>query len=265
VPAEFCDELARLLQKDGRLDQWAQQIYRQASMPPPARIDPTRIQIEEAAALDIKDLKTIDEIHPDESFRMSSEAAELDEEEEEGGRPDLLAEGERRRVFMRGLQDIALTAGQTAIDGLQRLARAGHAAVDGITRWKHARLVLAGALIAGMASGGLWIAVHTTGDPPRVPDSPPAVEPAALAPPAETDPYTLQVAAYLKQEYALKLVQDLKTKGLDAYYTETTSSGQRWYQVRISHFADQQSAREFGRNLKWKGLIDDFYVTNYVR
>jgi hypothetical protein len=73
------------------------------------------------------------------------------------------------------------------------------------------------------------------------------------------------VAAYLKQEYAIKLVEELKHKGHDAYWTETSSGGKLWYQVRISHFPDQQSAREYGRNLKWKGLIDDFYVTNYLR
>jgi hypothetical protein len=35
--------------------------------------------------------------------------------------------------------------------------------------------------------------------------------------------------------------------------------------VRLSHFPDQPSAREYGRNLKGKGVIDDFYVTHYVR
>jgi cell division septation protein DedD len=79
------------------------------------------------------------------------------------------------------------------------------------------------------------------------------------------DPYTLQVAAYLRQDYALKLVEDLKRKGFDAYWIETSSGGKLWYQVRIAHFPDQQSAREFGRDLKWKGLIDDFYVTQYIR
>jgi len=33
--------------------------------------------------------------------------------------------------------------------------------------------------------------------------------------------------------------------------------------VRIANFPDQQSAREYGRNLKWEGVIDDFYVTGY--
>jgi cell division septation protein DedD len=90
-------------------------------------------------------------------------------------------------------------------------------------------------------------------------------DPAAVSAPPPADLFTLQVAAHLKQEYALKLVEDLKKKGLDAYWIETVSGGKTWYQVRIAHFPDQASAREFGRNLKWKGVIDDFYVTAYIR
>jgi len=79
------------------------------------------------------------------------------------------------------------------------------------------------------------------------------------------DPYTLQVAAYLKSEYALKFVDDLKQRGFDAYWIETASGGRTWYQVRIAHFPDPQSARDFGARLKQKGIIEDFYVTNYTR
>jgi len=79
------------------------------------------------------------------------------------------------------------------------------------------------------------------------------------------DPYTLQVAAYLKSEYALKFVDDLKQRGYDAYWIETASGGKTWYQVRIARFPDPQSARDFGARLKQKGIIEDFYVTNYTR
>jgi len=41
-------------------------------------------------------------------------------------------------------------------------------------------------------------------------------------------------------------VEDLKKKGLDAYWIETVSGGKTWYQVRIANFPDQQSAREYG-------------------
>lgn len=99
-------------------------------------------------------------------------------------------------------------------------------------------------------------------DPPSVP---PVGLPSAPAPVAAADQFALQVAAYLRQDYALKLVEDLKKKGLKAYSVETASSGKTWYQVRIAPFPDPQAAREFGRDLKWRGVIEDFYVTSASR
>ncbi|MCK7506114.1 MAG: SPOR domain-containing protein [Desulfobacterales bacterium] len=95
-----------------------------------------------------------------------------------------------------------------------------------------------------LPAGWLWMGIETlepSTAPPSAPAGAEAPQPAAAA---ATDPFTLQVAAYLKQEYALKLVEELKRKGLDAYWTETSSGGKLWYQVRISHFPDQQAARE---------------------
>ena len=80
-----------------------------------------------------------------------------------------------------------------------------------------------------------------------------------------TDPYTLQVAAYLKTEHADKYVAQLKSMGLDAYWTKAQGAKSKWYQVRLSHFADKASARAYGDSLKAKGIIDDFYVANYQR
>ncbi len=82
---------------------------------------------------------------------------------------------------------------------------------------------------------------------------------------AVTDPYTLQVAAYLKTEHAEKYVQQLKSQGLEAYWTVAQGAKRKWYQVRVSHFADKDSARAYGEDLKAKGIIDDFYVANYQR
>ena len=90
---------------------------------------------------------------------------------------------------------------------------------------------------------------------------PPPPEPAA-APPV-TDPFTIQVAAYLKAEDAKQYAAKLKDKGLDAYWTEAVGAKRSWYQVRIDHFATKTAARKFGQDLKAKGLINDFYVANY--
>jgi tetratricopeptide (TPR) repeat protein len=114
----------------------------------------------------------------------------------------------------------------------------------------------------GLAGAGVVILVINTAthlmqsrpEPEKI-ETPPAV--------VVTDPYTLQVAAYLKTEHAEKYVTQLKTLGLDAYWTEAQGAKSKWYQVRLSHFADKASARAYGDTLKAKGTIDDYYVANY--
>ena len=73
------------------------------------------------------------------------------------------------------------------------------------------------------------------------------------------------MAAYLKPEYAKSYVQDLKKRGLDAYWSEAVRGDKRWYQVRVSHFATKQFARDYGEKLKAEGVIDDYYVANFSR
>jgi len=116
----------------------------------------------------------------------------------------------------------------------------------------------------GLASAGIAILVintathlmQTRSEPEEI-KTPPVV--------VITDPYTLQVAAYLKIEHAEKYVAQLKNLDLDAYWTEAQGSKRKWYQVRLSHFADKTSARAYGDALKARGIIDDFYVANYQR
>ena len=78
-----------------------------------------------------------------------------------------------------------------------------------------------------------------------------------------TDPFTLQVAAYLKPQDAERYVKYLKTKKLDAFWIKRRGKRKVWYQVRVSHFANKASARAYGKSLKAKSIIDDFYVANY--
>ncbi len=80
-----------------------------------------------------------------------------------------------------------------------------------------------------------------------------------------TDPFTLQVAAYLKPQDAERYVKGLKMKQLDAFWIKRRGKTKVWYQVRVSHFANKASARDYGKDLKAQGIIDDFYVANYER
>jgi hypothetical protein len=80
-----------------------------------------------------------------------------------------------------------------------------------------------------------------------------------------TDPFTLQVAAYLKETDAQRYVEQLKGQDLDAYWTRASGSSKTWYQVRISHFKTKAEARAVGEDLKTRQLIGDYYVANYKR
>jgi hypothetical protein len=83
--------------------------------------------------------------------------------------------------------------------------------------------------------------------------------------PKVNDPFTLQVAAYLKESDAQRYVDQLTAQGLDAYWTRASGSSKTWFQVRVSHFRTKADARSFGEDLKKSGLIGDYYVANYKR
>jgi hypothetical protein len=92
----------------------------------------------------------------------------------------------------------------------------------------------------------------------------PVAQQAVKVPIEITDPFTIQVAAYLKAEDAQRFVDQLREHELDAFWTRATNAENRtWYQVKVSHFANRQGAQQFGQELKSKGVIDDFYVANY--
>lgn len=96
---------------------------------------------------------------------------------------------------------------------------------------------------------------------PEIAAVPPPVEKLA---PVVDDPFTIQVAAYLKPKDAQRLVDQLQKQGLDAFWTEATSAQRKWYQVKVSHFATRSLAQTYGEQLKAKGVIEDFYVANYT-
>jgi len=128
-------------------------------------------------------------------------------------------------------------------------------------RSKKVRRILTAILLLGLTLGIGALVVNTVShltvqQTPAGRQETPAVK-------AIPDPFTLQVAAYLKPEYAKKYVQQLTQLGLDAYWSEAVSQDKRWYQVRVSHFATKQSARNYGEKLKSEGIIDDYYVANY--
>jgi hypothetical protein len=127
---------------------------------------------------------------------------------------------------------------------------------------KKARQVSGGILLAGLAVAVIVLVINTVGH--LVKSETPAAIKIEKAPEKITDPFTLQVAAYLKPGHAKTFVETLKKQGLDAYWREAISANKKWYQVRISHFPDKKAARDFGESLKTKGIIDDYFVANFV-
>lgn len=116
-------------------------------------------------------------------------------------------------------------------------------------------------LVVPLTAYLIWVAGTSIMDRPPEVTPPPTV--VAEEAPVNQDPFTIQVAAYLKSEDARRFVDQLTAKGLEAFWTTAASADRTWYQVKVSHFATKEAARSFGLDLKSKGLIDDFYVANY--
>jgi len=116
-------------------------------------------------------------------------------------------------------------------------------------------------LTAGLGVLVIVFLINTVGylTPSSPPEPQPTVMPAATpAPPPQ--PYTLQVAAYLKPEHAQRYLEELRKQSIDAYMVKAHSNDKTWYQVRIAHFPDKAQALAYGGDLKARGLIEDFYV-----
>ncbi len=77
-------------------------------------------------------------------------------------------------------------------------------------------------------------------------------------------PFTIQVAAYLKEKYALRYVDILTKKGIDAKIKTISGGGKTWFVVRVSEFEDKKSAAAYGEKLKKQKIIDDFFVNNKI-
>jgi len=126
---------------------------------------------------------------------------------------------------------------------------------------RKSKIILKWSLVGMLAAGVIILVVNTVGYLVRTGISGTLKKKALEI--TVTDPFTLQVAAYLKPEHAVRYVAYLKKHNIDAYWNETVGKKKKWYQVRVSHFADKKSARAYGASLKAKGIIDDFYVANY--
>lgn len=260
---EMIDRLTHLFLAEGRADEWALSIYLEA-----ASLDAVpeavlrgiaacqRWLVPTARNRSLLETASRHLAHLDEATRNRMTA---------GFVPPGFLEGDRPKARHRPVATDVLR--QTG-DRLDRFWETTAAALGRVLRSARRLPSLPGTLrilrwatISAFILGAIVLLINTADYLRPVPQP----EPQTAAPPAVDEkpkPYTLQVAAYLKADYARKYVESLNARGQDAYIAETRGNGKTWYQVRVSRFEDKQTAIAFGENLKREGLIEEFYVAN---
>ena len=264
----FINNLARLLIREKRADEWALDIYLKA-----VTESDQRTEILGGIAAGMRWVKPTERNKPllQKAYGCLEgiDSAEI-EKMGAGFKPPLPIEDtkvvdrprRKRPAFLPAaaavLQTLYSHIGAAPVWALQRILSVGRWAAQS----NKAKRVLIGCMLVGLAVGLIILVINTVG---HLVKTEIAVSPKIeKAPEQVTDPFTLQVAAYLEPKYARSYVEKLKKQGLDAYWREAISANKKWYQVRVSHFADKKSARDFGESLKAKGIIADYYVANFV-
>lgn len=139
------------------------------------------------------------------------------------------------------------------------LARVSMPAMDPSFLYRRMGPLVGALLVAGLLA---WWGTTLFMNPP----SPPPPMTAAPAPEIvvnEPVRFTIQVAAYTTPASAASLTEKLKNQKLEAYWSSAKGRQRTWYQVRISRFDDRAAAHRYGKELKQRGIIDDYYVTVY--
>jgi hypothetical protein len=268
MPPGFMDNLAHLFLREKRVDEWALEIYLKA-----IGLNDLRSEILSGIAACVRWLAPTERnqslLQKAYSCLEGIDAAEV-EKMCTGFKPPIPTDVEKAvQRPARKKPTFLSTAGavlQTFYEDIRALPVWALQQIHFARRWvmqsKKARRVFGGLMFAGLSAGVIVLVINTVGH--LVKTETPVAQKIEKAPEQVTDPFTLQVAAYLEPAYAKLYVEELKKQGLDAYWREAISANKKWYQVRISHFADKKSARDFGESLKARGTIDDYFVANFV-
>ena len=261
--AAIIDDLAGLFLKEGRSDEWALEIYLQALSSNPERagcLGGLAACVRWTPSTE-RNQRLLESAH---RYLQGFDAETLEKMRIRFNPPGPTETSPATRKKIKpaaGINRAAHAIYHGCAQIVKRLASRFRKAAFLIQHSRKIRRVLAGVLVSGLAVGIGALAMNTVRH--LAVNEAPAEK--AAAPPKKviSDPFTLQVAAYLKPEYARKYVQELKKQGVDAYWSEAVRGEKKWYQVRVSHFASKQAARDYGQRLKSRGIIDDYYVANY--
>jgi hypothetical protein len=267
-PSGFIDNLAQLFLREKRADEWALEIYLKAIGEHDQRSAILRgiaacvrwvVETERSKPLLQKAYACLEGIDTDELEKMSDgfKAPVPTVNKKVLGRPH------RKKTYFLPIAGAVLQRFYEGISALpvwawRQIRFAGQWAVQS----KRARRALAGLAVAGLTAGVIVLVINTVGHLVKTETT--TAQKIEKAPEQITDPFTLQVAAYLEPTYAKSDVERLKKQNLDAYWREAINANKKWYQVRVSHFADKKSARDFGESLKARGIIEDYYIANFI-
>jgi len=269
------EELADLFLREARSDEWALEVYLKAHARDPSRIDylkglaaclgqiPHSERNEPLLASSRESLSSVDQntiLQWQASFR-------------ETAAPSLRAEESRAWE----LKPLAFRSARSLMGSLSRAAgsafRLSLSWVEaGGNYWKessHARHAARWAAVILFAVVVLVSAISTFRYVSETKETPEEAVSAVSKPEpqmATSGRYTLQVASFRDRPKAEDFADRLQQLGYSAYHGESRdSTGNVWYYVRISRFEDKQEAKKFADELKSKGIIDDYYVANFIQ
>jgi len=268
VSADFLQSLANLFLREKRADEWALEIYLQA-----IAVDRPHPEILRGIAACVRwiSLTERNKALLQRAYRHLDGMDVAEIKKVSAGFKPPVPPSDRRAVQLpaRKKKTLLQTTAAVLLTFYQDLTalpllifRQMRSAIQWALQSRKSKRVLTGILLAGLAAAVIVLVINTVGH--LVKSEAPVAKKIEKAPEAITDPFTLQVAAYLKPAYARSYVEKLKKQGLDAYWREAISANKKWYQVRVSHFPDKKSARDYGESLKAKGVIDDYYVANFI-
>jgi cell division septation protein DedD len=269
VQAHIVAGLADLFIKEGRADEWALEVYFKAHEQHPGQTDYLRglanclEQIRETTRNESLMTAARDALSPvdEETIRQWRTAFRRTAAPSQPQKPSPAARTLKvsSKLILRGFQSIAHITGSIA----SVLAQWGKSWRESdrtrhIARWTAVIAFAAIVIISGIST---IIYISETKESPESASSPAQKPPETAA----SGRFTIQVAAYRNRDLAIDESNRLKQQGFpDAYWGESRISDENiWYYVRISRFEGKQEAKEFGDNLKSKGIINDFYVANY--
>jgi hypothetical protein len=102
---------------------------------------------------------------------------------------------------------------------------------------------------------GLSALLAITGCAERAPVPQPLVSEKRLA----AVGYTIQAGAFINLDNAVRLVEQLESQGLNAYYFVHDSG---LYKVRFGDFPSKESAQNQAKTLRTAGLINEYYIVS---